>query len=341
MMDPAGHGRGSGGLRRSEVGVCGRILVFVQAMMIVVMFSGVEVLAQAQLGDENYRVKVGDQIRFTVPDRPSMNREFTVDENGVITPALVGGIHVEGLTSREIHEKVYEALIEYYPSLKITDFSVEPIPGVVVYVTGEVAAPGRYVFGTPPTLWAAIREAGGPTGEAALDVVRVVSDESLGGTTETVNVLSAIEQGTTEGLPTVKDGDTIVILSTAETYIGAVGVTVAGEVLKPGFYRLQGEHQDLMSAIMLAGGPDSKASLGSVKIIRHLETGETVTLSVNLKEYLDKGNLENNPNLLPGDTVSVPAQNAWSYQIKNNFGIILSVIATAATVILVIDRTKD
>jgi protein involved in polysaccharide export with SLBB domain len=156
-----------------------------------------------------------------------------------------------------------------------------------------------------------------------------------------VNVLSAIEQGTTEGLPVLKDGDTIVILSTRETYIGSFGVTVVGAVLKPGFYRLQGEHRDLMSAVTAAGGLDRRASLGDVKIIRQLESGETITMKVNFSDYLKNGNPEANPGLLPGDTVSVTEQNAWAYQLKNNFGIIISVVATVATVILVIDRVNE
>jgi polysaccharide export outer membrane protein len=295
-------------------------------------------LGQAKLGDPDYRFKIGDRIRVTVPDRPAMNKEAVISQNGTVTVALVGEVIVEGLTTLEIHEKLFQALHDYYPSLTKSDFTVEGVPAVVVYVTGAVSAPGRYTFAKPPNLWQAIREAGGPTGEAALDVVRIVKDESKGGETKTINVLSTIEQGTTDELPVLDDGDTVVLLSTREIYVGSFGVSVLGAVVKPGFYRLQGEHVDVMSALVLAGGALPRASLGGLKIIRVQEDGSTVAEKVNLGEYIKTGDPKLNPSLKPGDTVVVPEQNAWAYQFKNNFGLILGLITTAATVFLVWDR---
>ncbi|UCG51901.1 MAG: SLBB domain-containing protein [Candidatus Latescibacterota bacterium] len=294
--------------------------------------------AQLRPGDPGYRFKPGDRISITVPDRPSMNRELIIDEKGVVTFPIAGDIEVVGLTQREIHDKMYQVLHEYYPSLEKQDFSVEAVPGLMVYVTGEVSRPGGYTFTDPPTLWEAIREAGGPTGEAALDAVRVVEDQSKGGASRTVDVLSALEKGSTDKLPVLRGGDTVVILSKDETYIGSLGVNVLGAVENPGFYRLQSDHRDVMSAIIMAGGPTGDASLSKITVVRVQDDRTPITQRVNLEKFLEDGDIAQNPLLLPGDTVNVAEKSRW---FRSNFPLFLSLVATTATVILVIDRVRE
>jgi len=318
----------------------GIVVAFAAAAWIVGVLAG-SASAQPKLGDPEYRLKKGDKVRIIVPDRPTLSRDLVIGETGAILFPLAGEVVIDGLTAAEAHEKIFQTLHDYYPSLARENFTVEALASVVVYVSGEVATPGRYTFGAAPTLWEAIREAGGPTGTAALDLVRVVRGQDGASVTETVNVLSAIEEGRTDTLPRLNDGDTVVLSSARDTYVGSDGVNVVGAVMRPGFYRLQGEHDDVMSAIMLAGGVVPRASLGGVKVLRFQEDGSTITEAVNLDEYMKKGDPALNPSLRPGDTVVVPEQNAWAYQFKTNFGLILSLVATIATVILVIDRTNE
>jgi polysaccharide export outer membrane protein len=297
--------------------------------------------AQPKLGDPEYRLKKGDTVRIVVPDRPTLSRDLVVNESGAVFFPLSGDIAIEGLTTAEAHEKIFLTLHDYYPSLAREDFTVEVVASVVVYVSGEVATPGKYTFASPPSLWEAIREAGGPTGTAALDIVRVVRGQGGESVTETVNVLAAIEQSRTDALPKLNDGDTVVLLSSRDTYVGEFGVNLVGAVLRPGFYRLQGEHHDVMSAVMLAGGFAPRASVGSVKVIRAQDDGSTVTEELHLDQYMKNGDPALNPILRPGDTVVVAEQNAWAYQFRTNFGIIISLVAATASIILVIDRLNE
>jgi protein involved in polysaccharide export with SLBB domain len=317
------------------------MVLLAAAVSWVVCAIGGPAAAQPKLGDPEYRLKKGDKVRIVVPDRPTLSRDLIVNEGGAVFFPLTGDIAIEGLTTAEAHEKIFLTLHDYYPSLARGDFTVEAVASVVVYVSGEVATPGKYTFANPPSLWEAIREAGGPTGAAALDIVRVVRGQGGESVTETVNVLSAIEQSRTDALPKLNDGDTVVLLSSRDTYVGEFGVNMVGAVASPGFYRLQGEHNDVMSAVMLAGGFLPKASIGNVKVIRTAEDGSTVTEELQLDEYMKKGDPALNPVLHPGDTVVVPEQNSWAYQFRTNFGIILSLIATTATVLLVVDRIKN
>ena len=294
--------------------------------------------AQLKPGDPEYRFLAGDQIRLTVARRTSLNQQLTVQESGVVTLPIIGDVAVANLTLKEIQIKLYQELRDAYPSVNESDVLVEAVLQHAVYVTGEVKTPGRYMFAERPNLWDAIREAGGPTPGAALDAVRIVEDQSKGGTSRVFNVLEALESGSVDQFPVLGDEDTIVIPSTEDIYTGSFGVTVMGAVARPGTYRLQSEKRDLMTAILASGGFRTDASLKHLKVIRATEDGSTTTQEVNISLYLDKGDASANPLLEPGDTVNVPQQTNW----KSNWSLLLSTLAVVATLgflVVEINRT--
>jgi protein involved in polysaccharide export with SLBB domain len=304
----------------------------------IVVFNS-PLLGQSRPGDEEYRFRVGDRLYMTVPDRPALNREMQIAENGAVTLPLIGDVHVVGLTADEIRGKVWEALHELYPSIDREEITIEALLAWAVYVSGEVGEPGRYSFPNRPKLWEAIREAGGPTAEAALSDVRIVEDQSRGGGSRVVDVLSALERGSVDQLPRLHEGDTVVIPSQDEVYTGAFGVNVYGAVKTPGVYRLTGR-QDLASAILLAGGPTDRADLDDVRIVRP-EGEQYETIKVDLQRHLDTGDPAANPQLRAGDTVTVPEQNAIAYQLTHNITVVTSILATAATLTLLYVRLRD
>ena len=251
----------------------------------------------------------------------------------------MGDVEVAGLTAAEIQAKLYLALRDYFPSLGRNDLTVEPAKGLIIYVTGEVGTPGKYTFQTPPNLWSAIREAGGPTGAAALNDVRIIKDGSKGGTSRVVDVQHAVDTGTMDSLPMLEGGDTVIIGSQQETYTGSFGVNIFGEVLKPGMYRLQAK-QDVASALLLAGGPTDRAKLNDVKVVRPKTGGGVETYQLNLEEYLKNGKSDENIILKPGDTVNVPKQNSVAYAFKNNPALFVSILASVVTVTALVLRNR-
>lgn len=314
--------------------------IFVIAAAICVHAAGA--LAQVEPGEKDYRFRAGDTVYLSVPMRPSLNGDLSIDETGAVTLPLIGRVEVAGLTLEEMKGKIYQALRDLYPSLRETDVSLEPFLGYVVYVTGAVNEPGRYSFSRAPRVWDAIRKAGGPTGEAVLDMVRIVDAESDTSQSRVVDVLKALETGAVDRLPLLGAHATVVVPSGREAYVGSFGVNVIGAVAKPGYYRIQGEHHDLMSAILLAGGPSPKAALGRVKIFRAGSAGSVLSENVNLDRYLKTGNPKSNPTLQAGDTVSIPEQSSIAYQLKNNsLGLLIGLIGTTASILLVIEYYKD
>jgi polysaccharide export outer membrane protein len=312
---------------------------FLRVLTVVLLILEVsQVRVGAQLST-NYRVKAGDKLYIQVPQRSDLSRDLVVQNNGLVNIPLVGDIEVAGLTVQEIKEKVFQALKDLYPSITQVEVTISEAISQVVYVIGQVGNPGRYTFSASPNLWEAIREAGGPTPEAALDNVRIVKDRSRGGASITVNVQEALENGTVDELPDLENSDTVIITQRAQTYTGPLGVSVFGAVENPGAYRLEGR-KDLVSAILLAGGPNDIASLKSIKIIRLQSDGTTRTIEVDLRNFLEEGDPLANPELMAMDTVNVPERNRF-LQSMTTGGFVLGLVTAGVGITTLILTARN
>jgi polysaccharide export outer membrane protein len=316
----------------------GRVLVI--AFSIVFTCTVVSPGAQAQTGSKTdstggslgseYRVGPGDHIYLSVPQRPDLNRQLAVGEDGNVNLPLVGNVNVRGLNKPEIETKLLQSLREYYPSVNRVEVNISQALSNVVFVAGEVRFPGKYSFPeTSVNLWEAVREAGGPSPTANLSSVRVVQDRSRGGQSQLVDVQTAIESGTVQNLPILRPGDTVIVPGAEETYTGSAGVNVTGAVIHPGNYRLTGRG-DLVGAILMAGGPNERANLGNVHLIRPNENGKTETYKIDLNNFLKDGKLESNPKLRAGDTVTIQNRSFTG----RDLSLILSFVTALGTLVL-------
>lgn len=277
----------------------------------------------------DYRIGPGDRIYLSVPQRPDLNRELVVSEKGEVALPLVGAVAVRGLTSKEIEARLLTSLREYYPSVSRVEVSITQASSNVIFVSGDVRLPGKYTFTVPVSVWEAIREAGGPNPTATMSGVRIIQDRARGGTSFVVDVQAALEKGSVDTLPILKPGDTVIVPGQEETYTGSMGVNVMGAVLTPGVYRLQ-SRQDLMSALLAAGGPTDRANLSEVHIIRPEPDGMAQTMKLDLKKFIEKGDQANNPKLLAGDTVSISRKGFTAQELS----LILGFVTALGTLVL-------
>jgi polysaccharide export outer membrane protein len=283
----------------------------------------------SQLGSD-YRVGPGDHIYLSVPQRPDLNRQLAVGDDGNVNLPLVGNVSVRGLSKSEIEAKLLSSLREYYPSVNHVEINISQALSNVIFVAGEVRFPGKYSFPeTSVNLWEAIREAGGPSPTASLSGVRVVQDRSRGGASQLVDVQTAIENGTVQNLPILRPGDTVIVPGSDEAYTGSAGVNVTGAVIKPGNYRLTGR-ADLIGAILMAGGPSDRGNLSDVHLIRPLDDGKAENYKIDLNNFLKHGKMESNPKLKPGDTITVQNKSFSGRDVS----LILSFVTALGTLVL-------
>lgn len=277
----------------------------------------------------DYRVGPGDHVFLSVPQRPDLNRELVINPEGEVTLPLVGNVLVRGMTAAEIQTRLLQSMREFYPSINRVEVSVTQALSNVIFVTGDVKLPGKYSFAEPVNVWEAIREAGGPMPTATLSGVRVVTDRARGGASFIVDVQSALDNGSVDGLPILRPGDTVLVPGQEETYTGSAGVNVMGAVVKPGTYRLSGRN-DLMSALMVAGGPTEKASLSDVRLIRPGGEGLAETRKINLRKFIEDGDMESNPKLQSGDTIAIGRKGFTS----DDAALILGFVSAIGTIVL-------
>jgi polysaccharide export outer membrane protein len=264
-------------------------------------------LPAGRLDAQEVALRAGDRINLTVPQREELDRTLTISPQGTVHIPIVGHVALEGLTVEEAENVLLRALREVYPSVRAIEVDLLGEESRrAIYVLGQVETPGRYGFEENPTVWEAIREAGGALPTAALDVIRVVRSEGDQRRTFLVDLRVAIENGTLEDLPVLEPGDAVIVSQTMAVQAGSGSVKVIGMVTTPGPYQLGGE-KTLVDALLAAGGPVPDADLKKVSIVRERPDGATLVISVNFERYLREGDIRHNPLILPNDTVSVPA----------------------------------
>jgi polysaccharide export outer membrane protein len=201
-----------------------------------------------------------------------------------------------------------------------------------VVVIGQVYRPGSYLVtagnaggaegggagGGLPTVMRSLQLAGGITSIADVRKIKLRRPTRTG-TEQTIdiNLWELLQSGDINQDIVVQDGDTIVIptatdisaaestqLATTTLSPNTIEVGVVGEVKKPGAVKLQ-PNSSLNQALLAAGGfNDSRASRGSVELIR-LNSNGTVSKRP-VKVDLAKGiNEETNPILRNNDVVVV------------------------------------
>jgi len=309
-----------------------RVTAAILCWLFLLAVLDVPVFAQQVFSSSDYRVGEGDRIFLSVPARPDLNRELVIEEGGIVNLPLIGDVPVAGLTVDEIEKKLMAAIKDYYPSITKIEITIREAVSQVIYITGQVGSPGKYNFTKSPNLWEAIREAGGATPTASLDNVRVVKDRSKGGQSAVYNVQNALELGSVGQLPELEAGDTVIVPTLAEVYTGSFGVNVFGSVVAPGIYKLQ-SRQDLITAILQAGGPSPIAELANVNIVRPNPDGSISTITIDFSRFLNYGDPFANPQLKPGDTVYVPQKSRGKQMAEADLTLVLTLLTTTLSVV--------
>jgi polysaccharide export outer membrane protein len=226
----------------------------------------------------------GDVLEVSVYDDPDLSGLFTVQYGGEISFPLLGDILVDGLSSREVREKLTALLAKDYLVDPQVAVRIKEHRSQWVTLTGEVARPGKYFLQGSKTLLELLTEAGGFTAQASGEVIvsrppgARLAPEDDGGPEETIKVFLTPEQARSQqkealALP-LRNGDIVTATATQFFY-------VSGEVKNPGSFPLT-PGLTVLKAVSVAGGLGKFGSKGKVEILRKLESGETKIIKVDL-----------------------------------------------------------
>lgn len=292
----------------------------------------------------SYTIGVGDRLRVSVWQEPSLDRTVEVGVDSLIVLPLVGPIKAGGYAPAQLSRTLTERYSLYKRDISQVEVVVLEYNSREVYVIGQIAQRGRYTFQEIPDIWTVIMNAGGPGQNAHLGEVRILRGKGGEERVIKVNLNAFLLGGDTTDLPKLQPGDTVYIPTASARGVDAFATNVIyvyGGVRSPGLY-LVNEEEDLVGALLIAGGIDPGADNTKVKIIRR--NGERrVVHELNINDYMERGEIHANPYLKPGDTIEIAERKSSAVRrffqelIQPSFQTISSVL----TLVVLIDRVNN
>jgi polysaccharide export outer membrane protein len=262
--------------------------------------------------ERDYPLYPGDTIRIQVQGHEDLTVEREIPPDGRIplygvdvagpggekVPAVViaAGKRVSEL-EEELKEHYGRLFSPPYVTVRVTSYAEK-----VIYITGAVSSPGRYVIPNQRriSLVKALATAGWFTEDAATDRVRVMREDPRTGKPvpiPPIDVARISAEGRLDRDLLLEPGDTINVES-----LESLSVYITGHVQQPGEYRyIRG--LTLVKLISIGGGLRTFAKFSNIKVIRGAGTYKAKTFVIDLDSILD-GESPDFP-LEPGDRVYI------------------------------------
>lgn len=237
-----------------------------------------------------YHVGPGDILDVDVYGDRDLSGLVTVQHSGDISFPLLGDVPIDGMTVREVQDKLVELLAKDYlvdPQVIVT---IKEHRSQWVTLVGEVIRPGKYYLQGSKTMLDLLTEAGGFTTRASGEVIVSRLDQQHAslfasednGDTATSGAATRIfltpNQSPAEQKESLsfrlRSGDIVTATSTQFFFI-------SGEVKRPGSYPVTGG-LTVLKAVSVAGGLSKFGAKGKVEILRKNGDGETKRIKVDL-----------------------------------------------------------
>ncbi|MFH0925366.1 MAG: polysaccharide biosynthesis/export family protein [bacterium] len=247
--------------------------------------------------ESDYKIGPEDVLQISVWGNEQLTREVVVRPDGKISYPLLGDLKVSGLCPMEVKEIISSTLIDYVSNPEVTVI-VQDINNYKVYITGSVSSPGVFSLKRRTNLLQLLIMAGGL--ELAKQANLAKAYILRKGERLAVDFEKLISEGDMENNIDLLPEDIIYIPDNFSSRI-----TVVGEVITPNTIPFR-KGITILDAVLMAGGPTGDADLNDTKLVR-MKNGHEKKLKVALKDIMKKGQLENNVNLEPGDTIIIPA----------------------------------
>jgi polysaccharide export outer membrane protein len=265
----------------------------------------VAVLAPAATAQETeYMIGAGDILAVSVWRHADLDRNVVVRTNGLITFPPVGELMAQGMTPTALGRELTQRLRDYTRETNQVTVAMVQFNSRAIFLTGQIAMPGRYSFEQVPDILQVMSEAGGPLPTADLSSVSVIRPTTAGPEVIRIDLGAYMRGEKAVALPELRPGDTVEFPATYGGGVTGPGIVyVLGEVNRPGAYPLT-EGMDLLQVLALAGGTTREAKLADVVVV--MNAGESqVAANVDLTRITRDGT--GRPfHLSAGDRIVVP-----------------------------------
>lgn len=140
-----------------------------------------QILQTGAVFEKQYVFAAGDQIEVFVRRSPEVSRTVTIRPDGYITLPVMDTIKAAGLTAPQLSAAIAKALSARLIDPEVNVIAIQTRPPMV-FVVGEVVAPGAFQFRNAATAMAAVGLAGGfrkTAANRAVSIVRLAPDGRL------------------------------------------------------------------------------------------------------------------------------------------------------------------
>lgn len=166
------------------------------------------------VGEGFYTLGRDDVIQVDVRNQPEFSGVFVIGFDGKIQYNYLNDIPVAGLTKYEV-QQVLEKLLQRFVRAPLVNVTIVAYNSKVVYVIGEVNAPGKFIMrGDAIKLREAILAAGLPTKVAALSRVHVIKPDLENPDIRVINVKRILYKGALKDDIDLTTGEVVVVPST-------------------------------------------------------------------------------------------------------------------------------
>jgi polysaccharide export outer membrane protein len=241
------------------------------------LFSALAMSCWAQ--QESLLIGPGDLLQVDVMDTPEMEQQVRVTDDGSVSLAYLGSIHVAGQTPAAAAGMIQAALVEKHVmhrpqvTVRMMELATQDVS-----VLGQVHTPGTYSITTPQTILKILSLAGGLSEEADRNVTvkRNKSGEQL------KYYVSNNADEALSNMVMVYPGDTVLVSRAPLVY-------VMGDVNRPGGYAIttNDQHLSVLQVIAMAGSANKTSKQSHVRLIRTTDQGQ-VEMPVRL-DQMEKG----------------------------------------------------
>ena len=160
----------------------------------------------------DYIIGPEDVIEVSVWKSPDLSTTIMVRPDGMISLPLIGDIRANSRTAKELKEEIERKLTEYKQD-PVVSIIVKETNSQAIYVTGEVARPGKYPLRSETTIVQAITLAGGFTQWADKDQIVIIRKSPMNpeGNRFTLKYSDIVSGKNMKANILLKAGDTVII----------------------------------------------------------------------------------------------------------------------------------
>ena len=162
-----------------------------------------------------YTLGPDDVVQIDVMRHPEFSGIYPINMEGKLQYKFVGDIDVNGLTKKELEEKIKSIIANFVISPEV-NITILEYKSKVIYVLGEVGAPGKYYMRSESIpVREAVVQAGLPTLAAAMRRCRLITPDKNGkAKTKSVDLYSILYGGDLKRNIDMYPGDVLYVPAT-------------------------------------------------------------------------------------------------------------------------------